>query len=301
MQQTTFWKKYMTNAQLDLSIARYTKVPITWAEDSYVPEFNKLYFIMEGEGFVKTNGKIYYPKPGDLYLLPAGSTQAYGTLNDHNTFGKYWCHFSSKVNDAHLFQIIQAPVFVKPRDPELLIQKFKQLIFYSEKGDLSSGFRIHSILLEIMADFIEQSQDIQFDSRTVPSFEKMDKILQYIESHLHDSLSVEELARIASFHPNYFISVFKKYTGLSPIQFINRQRIERAKHLLLFTDQSVSAIADSLGMEVSYFSRMFREQIGFSPKNYREMISRSGATNTKKKLRMDTEPDYFKDKTDLPE
>ncbi|WP_289487220.1 AraC family transcriptional regulator [Fictibacillus enclensis] len=280
MQQTTFWKKYMTNAQLDLSIARYTKVPVTWAEDSYVPEFNKLYFIMEGEGFVKINGRIFYPKPGDLYLLPAGSTQAYGTLNDHNTFGKYWCHFSSKVNDAHLFQIIQAPVCIKPDNPELLIRKFKQLIFYSEKGDLSSGFRIHSILLEIMADFIEQSEDILFDSRTVPSFEKMDKILQYIESHLHDSLSVEELARIASFHPNYFISVFKKYTGLSPIQFINRQRIERAKHLLLFTDQSVSAIADSLGMEVSYFSRMFREQIGFSPKNYREVISRAELTNT---------------------
>ncbi|TCN21151.1 AraC-like DNA-binding protein [Mesobacillus foraminis] len=274
IQNRTFWGKYLTNTQLDLSIASYTKVPLTWGEDSYIPEFNKLYFIMEGEGFVRVNDKTYYPKPGELYLLPSGTVQAYGTISG-NTFGKYWCHFTSKLNDSQLFDLIKTPVFLKTHNQEQLKSKFEQLIFYSEKEDISSGFRVHAILLDFIAEFIEKSGTVNLNTRTVPSYDKMDDIVQYIEENLDAPLCVDDLASIANFHPNYFISVFKKYTGLSPIQFINRQRMERAKHLLITTDYSVSTIAESLGFDLSYFSRMFRVHIGFSPTNYRDMVSMS--------------------------
>jgi len=102
-----------------------------------------------------------------------------------------------------------------------------------------------------------------------PSFEKMDTVLTYIEKNLDGNISVETLAQIANFHPNYFISVFKEFTGSSPIQYINRRRIEKAKELLAVSELSVSNISESLGLELSYFSRMFKELTGLSPKAYR--------------------------------
>ncbi len=265
--------KYLANVQLDVSIAAYTKVPKTWNEDNYTPDFNKFYYIMEGEGYVKVKDEMFYPKPGELYLLPSGSVQSYGTISDH-TFEKFWCHFSAKIGHFHLFQLIKTPVFINPVGYELK-GKFEQLISLMQCDSISSSFRVHSILLEMLALFIESSDHIHIKMDTSPSFEKMDSILQYIEEHLDGNLSVESLAQKANFHPNYFITVFKNFTGYSPIQYINRRRIEKAKELLVISEQTISTISEQLGMELSYFSRMFKELTGFSPTSYRAMQQKS--------------------------
>ncbi len=117
--QRTFWKKYIAKAKLDFYYAAYTKVSRTWNDENPACPFNRLYFIIEGEGFVKVGDQTYYPKPGELYLLPAGSDQAYGTISDH-TFGKYWCHFTAKIGDLDLFQILHTSPSIIVKDPEAL-------------------------------------------------------------------------------------------------------------------------------------------------------------------------------------
>ena len=268
-----FFGKNLANVRLDVSAAAYSKVPKAWNEDNYTTDFNKLYYIIDGEGYVKVNDELYYPKPGELYLLPSGSIQSYGTISDH-TFEKYWCHFTAKIGDIHLFQLMKTPVFIQlPRSK--IEDKFQQLISKWNSDELSSDFRVHSIILEIIAIFIEESQHIQLKMDKSPTFEKMDTILTYIEEHLDGNTTVEDLAQIANFHPNYFIAIFKEFTGHSPIQYINKRRIEKAKELLVISELTISAISDSLGLELSYFSRMFKELTGLSPKAYRGLASKS--------------------------
>ncbi|GGF92737.1 AraC family transcriptional regulator [Paenibacillus abyssi] len=271
----TFWRKYVAKAQLDLMSVAYTKVPTTWRNLNFIPDYNKFYYIIEGEGYLKIKDKEYYPKPGELYLIPSGALQSYDTINDH-TFGKYWCHFLAKIGELNLFQLIEMPVHVVPSDPDGMKQKFEQLIRYANTDSLSSEFRVNSILFDMIAVFLEESASVKFNLAASASFEKMSHVLHYIETHLSDNVSVDELAQIAHFHPNYFIQVFKGFTGYSPIQYINRMRLEKAKHLVIMTDLNMSAIADALGMELPYFSRMFKEHTGFSPTAYREMVPKAG-------------------------
>ncbi|MZQ82123.1 AraC family transcriptional regulator [Paenibacillus sp. 5J-6] len=268
--ERTFWKKYLAKAKLDLSYAAYTKVQKSWTDENPVCAFNRLYFIREGEGYVRIGDQTYYPKPGDLYLLPAGSDQAYGTISD-NTFGKYWCHFSAKIGDLDLFQILQTSPCLKVQNPEELVTAFEQLIAYSQSESLTSEFRAYSILMTFIADFIEQNQSVKLNLTSTPTFEKMNKVLIYMEQHIADNVSVDTLSRIAHYHPNYFINAFKQFTGYSPIQYMNHLRSEKAKDLLMTTELNVSQIADALGMELSYFSRMFREQTGFKPTAFRDL------------------------------
>ncbi|MFD1675895.1 AraC family transcriptional regulator [Alicyclobacillus fodiniaquatilis] len=275
--QREFWTTYIAKAQLDLSIAAYTKVPRTWREHDYVPDFNKFYFVIEGEGYLKIGEQQFYPKPGQLYLLPAGVIQSYATINQ-NTFGKYWCHFSAKVEDSHLFRLIKTPCFIDVADVDELREKFEQLMFWQKQEKLTARIRINAILLEIIALFIEQADPVEINTHTVASLEKIHTVLEYIEEHLADKLTVEELAQHAHFHPNYFIRVFKNTTGLSPIQYVNRMRVEKAKQMLTATPLNVLSIATHLGMEIAYFSRMFKEHTGFAPTDYRELFTKS-ATN----------------------
>lgn len=268
--QLTFWKKYIAKAKLDLSIVAYTKVLRSWNDKNASCPFNRLYFIIEGEGFVKVGDQTYYPKPGELYLLPAGSNQAYGTISDH-TFGKYWCHFTAKIGDLDLFQILQTSAFITIKDPESLQRKFEQLIAYNKGEELTSAFRVNAILSEFIAEFIEQSETVKLNLASTPTYEKMNSVLHYMEQHIADNVSVDTLSQIAHYHPNYFINAFKQFTGYSPIQYMNHLRSEKAKDLLMMTELNVSQIADSLGMELSYFSRMFREQTGFTPTSFRDL------------------------------
>lgn len=272
-QQGTIWGKHFANVQLDVSIASHTKVSSSWNEVNYTPDFNKLYFILEGEGYVKVNDRTYYPKPGELYLLPSNSIQSYGTISD-NTFDKYWCHFTARIGNINLFQLIETSAYINVMDEALFKKQFEKLIYYLQNPNLSSGFRVHSILLDFIAEFIEQSRHVKLKMATSPTFYKMNAILIYIEENLDENYSVEHLAKMANFHPNYFISVFKNFTGYTPIQYINRHRIEKAKHLLVMSDLNVSSISNSLGMELAYFSRMFREQTGFSPTSYRMVAAK---------------------------
>lgn len=212
--ETLFWKKYIANVQLHVSIAQCTKVPLTWGTTDNNPEFNRLYFIESGTGFVKVDNKIYYPNPGELVLLPADTKQSFGTTTN-DTFHKYWCHFTAKVGESHLFNLVEVPLFSKVNDHGLVKEHFEQLIQLSGNESISALFHMHSILLYFLALMLENSGHMKTQPISNPSFEKMDQIINYAEVHLSESLSVEKMAAIAGFHPNYFIQLFKQFTGTS--------------------------------------------------------------------------------------
>ena len=87
-----------------------------------------------------------------------------------------------------------------------------------------------------------------------------------------DQISVSHIARNHGLTPSYLSSAFRKYRGLTPVEFIRNLKLEKAKELLLAEPvMSVSEIADAVGYEDQfYFSRVFRSVIGFSPTEFRK-------------------------------
>jgi AraC family transcriptional regulator, arabinose operon regulatory protein len=157
-----FWKQYIANIQIDLTHVAYTKVQRSWEDIDYTPILNKMYYIIEGEGFLTIQGKHYYPKANELYLLPADVIQSYGTIND-NTFGKYWCHFTAKIGELNLFHALETSPFIRIDQPDQWKNKFERLIDYSNSDKLTSRIRTNSVLLEIIADYIEHCDKVKFN------------------------------------------------------------------------------------------------------------------------------------------
>ncbi|WP_274648454.1 AraC family transcriptional regulator [Paenibacillus humicola] len=266
------WKSFMEEARVRVNTVEYTKVDSSWRYIDFVPEFNRLYLIEEGEGLIRIEDTEYYPSSRQLVLMPAGIRQSYSTISDH-TFGKYWCHFTAYVGDLRLFDVLKTPTIVRVADDERWgrwVKLFRSLRQELRSDSFTAGLRVQSIMLELIASFIEQADDATF-APTSAAVDKIHSIIRYMEQHLEDQHTVEELARIVHYHPNYFIRVFKQFTGRSPIQYLNALRLERAKNWLAATDTSVSEIAENVGMTLFYFSRFFKEQTGFTPSSYRRM------------------------------
>jgi AraC family transcriptional regulator len=95
-------------------------------------------------------------------------------------------------------------------------------------------------------------------------------VVTYIDENLESELSLAELALVANMNLYRFARAFKQTIGLSPHQYVLKQRIERAKILLINTDLTLHAVGYQLGFSSqSHFTTAFRRSTGMTPKAFR--------------------------------
>jgi transcriptional regulator GlxA family with amidase domain len=99
---------------------------------------------------------------------------------------------------------------------------------------------------------------------------RLQRALDYIDSHISRSITLVELADAAGFSRMHFARMFRLATGLRPSEYVARRRVERAKHLLVHTSSSVASIAQESGFGThSYFTNVFRRFNGQPPAAWR--------------------------------
>jgi transcriptional regulator GlxA family with amidase domain len=96
------------------------------------------------------------------------------------------------------------------------------------------------------------------------------RVLNWIEAHLAEPLSVTQLARQAGMSPRSFHRYFRQATGQTPLQYLLRQRIARARdHLGTHPDARIGEVATRCGFDDSnYFSRVFHSRTGMAPRRF---------------------------------
>ena len=84
--------------------------------------------------------------------------------------------------------------------------------------------------------------------------------------------TIKYLSDHCNLSPNYLSDLLSKETGRSALDHINDAIIEKAKSILINTDDSISGVAYSLGFNYPhYFSRLFKQKTGISPNEYRQL------------------------------
>ncbi|MEN3370147.1 MAG: AraC family transcriptional regulator [Verrucomicrobiota bacterium] len=99
------------------------------------------------------------------------------------------------------------------------------------------------------------------------------KVEDYVHERLADEISLESLAELAELSPFHFSRVFKQTTGMSPLQFVTRERITRAQQLIRETKRSLIEIALEVGYSnPSHFAKVFRKVAGVTPTEFRRYV-----------------------------
>ena len=97
------------------------------------------------------------------------------------------------------------------------------------------------------------------------------RVQEYIHSHICEEIDIDELSEVACITKTYLIRLFRKEFGTSPLQYINKKKVERAQLLLCTTDMPVKEVAYRIGFnDQSYFIRMYRKVTGTTPQEYRK-------------------------------
>ena len=117
--------------------------------------------------------------------------------------------------------------------------------------------------------------DASEDTKEPPSL--IQEIVQYAEDNYLERITIDELAFLFKTNRATLCKEFKRYTGLTVVEFINRKKFERAKEKITASSGTFTEIAASLNFDsIHYFTRFFKKMSGMTPGEYRTHIKRNG-------------------------
>jgi len=95
-------------------------------------------------------------------------------------------------------------------------------------------------------------------------------VIELIDARIDGELSLDELAGVCDMSRFHFTRLFRQSTGHAPYQYVLGRRIEKARVLLVSTEDAISDIGTAVGFgDASNFSRTFSRRVGISPLRYR--------------------------------
>lgn len=115
-----------------------------------------------------------------------------------------------------------------------------------------------------LVDRVRETKSLQYSKM-------INRCREYIFNHIYESPTLQELAQIANLHPEYLSRLFKKEVGVSLGTYIQQERIEEAKKLLLYTELSITEVCTRLNFnDQSHFIKSFKKHTGVTPKKFRQ-------------------------------
>lgn len=233
-----------------------------------------LLYCVEGEGWVELDGSHYVLYSNCYMIIPPGVKHAYGSSASH-PWSLYWIHFSgSGAEDlcgSHIKQVQQITLENDSRIAQRL-KLFDEIVHTLSMGNAFPNLRYAcAVFQHFMASFIYVVQYRQSLKKGTQEYDDpVSDCIHYMKEHIERRLTIKEISDYVGYSPSRLTALFNEKTHLAPMLYFNQIKIQHACHWLDNTDMKVKQISLRLGFEdVYYFSRLFKQIMGMSPRDYR--------------------------------
>lgn len=246
----------------------------------------EIIYITRGKGFVRLNDELVQIETGDIILI--GKETIHYIQSDKDDI----LYFKSLVFNLNIiYSYLGDACQVELVDP-LMNNKFEiKSVLKKENKHYSQFLRIYLNIIEVYCKkekyfyikikglFFELFYEMfkadvirNVDISKTRKTSKMKVILDYIDNHYYENMTINNLAQMMHYNEYYFMKIFKQYTGKTFISYINEIRIEKSKYLILNTDLSITEIATKVGFNnTSYYIKKFQHLQGITPHKFRKI------------------------------
>lgn len=172
-------------------------------------------------------------------------------------------HFNGNASKEFYDMIIQlySPVISVIHEMEIIraIDTILYMLEHNKISDFKASYEVHKILSCLLEG-----------NHTLSSESNLKDVITFIDENSEKPLNISDLANIASLSVYHFSRKFKKFTGLSPHEYVILKRLTHAKSLLKNTSFSINKISDMIGFSSpSHFIATFKKHMNMTPKEFR--------------------------------
>lgn len=253
--KTDFWIK---NKSVDVSVKE-----ISGPVDIHWHEFYELELILDGAGTYNIDGTDYKIEKGSLFFM---SPSSFHHINFTENTRLINFMFTLEVCDFDFL----CDMFDHSPHISLKIEETDISFIYTlAENMLTAGHgKYVSLLLNCI---LGKVQGIHTENIEPIKDSQMQYAMLYIQNHFRENLSLNEVASIANYTPNYFSNKFKEYTGTTFKKYIQDLQFSLAVNMLKKTNFSVTRICYHCGFrDFSNFMVVFKKRYGISPGKFRK-------------------------------
>ena len=239
-----------------------------WEEGRILNEF-QINFITEGSGILENKYGTFSLKQGSIFITFPGIWHRYKP-NSKTGWTENYIGF-----DGNMARILLAKPRFSPKEPvfnfgikEEILDSFLKIFDLVKKEQPGYQQIASGMVIKLLGYIISFEKQRGFSGK--PIVRIIEAIRFEMRQNMEMDLNLEQLALQHNVSYSFFRKMFKKYTGVSPGQYILQLRIARAKELLISSDKSIKEISYELGFQsIFYFSNMFKKKEGFTPSFFR--------------------------------
>ena len=228
-----------------------------------------LLYVESGEMICQIGKETVTIGAGGFLIYPPRVPQRY----EQNGGVCYWVHFSgTAIPEILLDSGLKSRRFLaKGTHSREITRIFERMIYRYATNyklrDLALSSDLTALLLQIGLSVCDQENAV-WD-------ERLCAVILYMHRRYFEQVDVNAYAEMAGLSPGRFSHIFKDAVGMAPHSYLLNLRLSHAADVLLTTDQSVSAIAYSVGFsDPLYFSRLFKKRYNVSPELFRKQTGR---------------------------
>lgn len=259
------------NAALYITdIGYYPKAAFHYRQRKNGAQQHILIYCVSGRGWCRLKDHHLSIQANEFLVIPEKKPHVYGADKD-DPWTIYWVHFrgsgSAPITEALLERVVNG-------DHHIAFNEDRIGLFDKMYTTLEHGYGKHTsgyagiLLWHFLGSFLYDdrfSENLRQQENDV-----VNEAIQYMRENLNVKISLDDICHRVCVSVSHFSLLFKQKTGYSPIEYLIHLKIQRACQLLQFSALRIHEIAEAIGMDDPYyFSRLFTNTMGISPKNYR--------------------------------
>lgn len=210
-----------------------------------------LHYVVSGYGCYTRDEQTYKVGPGQIFVIPP-YLKTYYEADEKRPWEYIWIGFTTDMS----MNIFSASVISCKEAGSI----FQEMCTCSEMKNGRSAF-LTGCLWKLASLLLEKNN-------YTPSH--IDEALHCMHSEYATGITIQQIADRLNLNRSYFFSIFKKYVGISPSEYLIHLRLEKAAELMRVFDETPTVAATSVGYDnIYHFSKAFKKRYGMSPREYR--------------------------------
>lgn len=241
-----------------------------------VHDYFLVHHILSGKGTFQSLGRSYELTEGDSFFIFPGELFRY-TADGEEPWSYRWIGFRGDLAEQLLsmLDISRHRPVARPLRHKRAAALFHQMERLLAEGRPGCDLRSGGIMRLLLAEY-ERNGDASSEgagaSRS-PIEQQVERTMRWLSLQYSQAVSIEEMSRSLGYNRTHLSKMFKQHTGMTPMHFLLKVRMERAK-LLLRESLTVEQVAASVGFaDPLYFSKQFKKWFGRSPTEYRQDVN----------------------------